>query len=169
MVGFDRDRDAERIDFRLMRGAPIRSFRDADELDEAVAMLTDLNYHVVNVQASWAITEHMFADLASAFHACCHGNFGCLEEAWVDAVAGTPADAAGFVLVLRGFDAIVAQRWADAQTLLAMISDQAWVSATVGRRVICLIEIGRLPDLPSIPTRAVRPWHREFDKPARGT
>jgi len=75
MAGFDRVRDAGRIDLRLMSRSPARLFRDREELDDVVAWLRGQGYHVVDVDASWTISGHMFADLSSAFHACCHENF----------------------------------------------------------------------------------------------
>lgn len=166
MAAFSLPDERERIDFRLMYRSPARLFTQRQELDEVLVELVAAGYHVVDVEAGWTIPGHMFADLASAFHACCHDNFGCLDEGMDGGIADALSESTGVVLALRGFDTFVTHCWDDAQRLLALICHHAWQRAVLGDRVICLVQSDRMAELPPVRTWSIQPWHADLDRPA---
>src|SRR6185436_8304693 len=64
----------------------------------------------------------------------------CLAEALVAAEVEAWDRHSGFALVLPRFDVFVGYQGDDAHTLLELVSDEAWSSALLGRRLLCLAQ-----------------------------
>ncbi|WP_143448871.1 hypothetical protein [Kineosporia sp. A_224] len=165
MAGYDLPGDKERIDHRLMRRSPVRLFHDLVALEDVVSWLASNGYHVVDVDASWTTSRHMFADLASAFPACCHDNFQCLHEGLAAGLADALDRSSGVALVLRGFDTFATSCWTDAQGLIDLVCEHAWQTAVGGRRFVTLVQTDTAMDLPAARSWAITPWH--LDAPAQ--
>jgi hypothetical protein len=151
---FDSVSDANRLDFQLMMWSPVRWVHSRSRLDDMTGWLRRHDYHLISVDASWLITSHMFRDLAAAFGYACHDQWQCLSEGLSEAVGEALTDSAGFALVLTDFDLFAGHHRDDAEVLLGLVAHQAWQSALLGRRVLCLVHT----EDPNLEITPIRMW-----------
>jgi hypothetical protein len=137
---FDAYRDRDRLDFEIMQRSPIRLVSDRATLDAAVSWLSAHDYELVDVDASWLATVHMFRDLANAVDYSCHDQWQCLHEGIGERVVASWGRSAGLAFVLRGFGVFAAAHLDDASTLLDLIMTWCWNSGVRGHRVLCLVQ-----------------------------
>ncbi|MGV9664851.1 hypothetical protein [Nocardia niigatensis] len=163
MAGFSMERDAQRLDYRLMAGGPVRSILDRELVETTAGWLQRHGYDVVTVDASWLIPAHMFRDLGSALGYVCHDRWECLDEGLGERVREARARSAELAIVLTDFEVFARACPEPASTLLGLIAGTAWRAALFGHRVICLVH-GRRDVIPRYPTM-VLPW-RETIPPA---
>lgn len=154
VAAFDRETDAGQLDYQLMIRSPVRLVHKRALLHDIVAWLRQQDYCVVSVDASWLVTSHMFRDLAAALGYTCHDQWHCLAEGLSEAVLDALSRSAGFALVLTGFDVFAGSHNDDAQTLLEVVAEEAWPSALLGRRVMCLVQ----SDDPGLHLRRLGTW-----------
>lgn len=153
---FNRETDSDRLDYRLMIRSPIRLLYGRQLLADIVRWLREAGYEVVEVDASWLATVHMFRDIGNAVGYNCHDQWQCLNEGIAERIWEAAGRAAGFVLVLTGFDVFANAHIDDARILLETVAGPCWSSVVVGRRAMCLVqtddpslELGRIGVWPS--------------------
>lgn len=115
-------------------------------LERDVAALRDAGYHVVDVDAAgWADEAAMHRDMAEAFSFPAHygRNWAALNDCLSDVRAfywDLPAGTLRVVLVLRRFDAFVAQCPDDAHRLLDIYAYNQRDALIVSDHLICLVQ-----------------------------
>jgi len=139
----DPDRDPV---FRLMVNTFVTMFRRRALLDETIAHLRSADYHVVPIESfGWESPAAMHSDLARIldFPSYYGHNLDALNDCLRDMAQdhrGWPAEAAGLVLVLLGYDSFAARHPAVAQAVLDIIATQARTALVFGRRLFCLVQ-----------------------------
>jgi hypothetical protein len=137
---FDHETDSGRLDYRLMSRSPVRLVHRRDLLADIATWLRNAGYEIVEVDASWLATIHMFRDIANAMGYSCHDQWHCLHDGIDERIWAASSRATGFVLVLIGLDVFANAHIDDARELLATIAGPCWSSMTVGRRAMCLVQ-----------------------------
>ncbi|MFI6867020.1 hypothetical protein [Nocardia sp. NPDC050406] len=140
MQAFDRETDVDRLDFQLLMLSPVRLVHSRSLLGDTVDWLRRHGYEILEVDASWLITSHMFRDLGSALGHICHDQWHCLGESFDEALAEVWSRASGFALVFTGFDVFAAHQRDDAHIMLELVAERAWRAALLGRRLLCLVQ-----------------------------
>ncbi|MEU7821357.1 hypothetical protein [Catellatospora sp. NPDC049133] len=143
MAAFDHERDRHRLDYRLLTQSPIARVGTADVLADVMGWLRGEGYHLIEIEASWLISAHMFRDLTAMSWNDCPSDscWQCLGGSVGGILADAPVEATGVVLVLKAFGVYAARRYSDAMTLLDTVADCAWRAMTHGRRALCLAHI----------------------------
>ncbi len=154
VAAFDRETDADRLDYQLMMRGPVRLIHSRPLLNATAGWLRQHDYEVVTVDASWLITSHMFRDLGSALGYTCHDQWHCLGEGLDEALAEAWGRSASFALVLTSFEVFERSHRDDAHLLLEVIAERAWPGALLGKRLICLVQ----SDDPAMSLRRIGMW-----------
>ena len=134
------------VDFRLVHNTFVTMFWRSSLLDETIEWLRSHAYDVVEFDAaSWGSVADMFDDVAAGleFPDYFGRNLDALNDCMRDVASGEygwRADAAGLVIVLRGFDAFASVDSRTAQILLDIFADQARCAILIGNRIICLVQ-----------------------------
>jgi hypothetical protein len=151
---FNRETDSDRLDYRLMIRSPVRLLHSRELLTDVVTRLREAGYEIVEIDASWLATSHMFRDIGNAVGYSCHDQWQCLHEGVAERIWETSGRAVGIVLVLTGFDVFANSHIDDARELLATIAGPCWSSMVVGRRAMCLVQT----DDPSLQLGRIGVW-----------
>lgn len=115
-------------------------------LERDVAVLREAGYHVVRGQASaWLSEDDAHTDLARMFDFPDYygRNWDAFNDCLRDVRAhayGFPADAAGVVMVLTGFDAFAARCPREARLLLDVYVNQQRYGLIRGAQLICFVQ-----------------------------
>jgi hypothetical protein len=134
--------------------SPVRLLHSRELLADIVTWLSEHGYEVVEVDASWLATTHMFRDIGNAVGYNCHDQWHCLHEGIAERIWEASGRATGFVLVLTGFDIFANGHIDDARGLLDAIAGPCWSSMVVGRRAMCLVQT----DDPSLELGRIGIW-----------
>ena len=134
------------VDFRLVRNSFVTLFWQPSILAVTVDWLGQHGYDVVSFDAgSWPSSEEMFDDLANglSFPDYFGRNLDAFNDCMRDVASGDYGwrpDAAGLVIVLKAFDAVVARDRRTAQILLDILAEQARSAILTGNRIITLVQ-----------------------------
>jgi hypothetical protein len=120
--------------------SPVRLLHSRELLTDIVTRLREAGYELVEVDASWLATVHMFRDIGNAVGYNCHDQWQCLHEGIAERIWEASGRAVGFVMVLTGFDVFANAHIDDARVLLDTIAGPCWSSMVVGRRAMCLVQ-----------------------------
>jgi hypothetical protein len=146
VVAFDPTVRAPQLDFLLLSDGPVSLFWKPAVLDTACATLASLGYHVVRLDAgAWVDKAAMLDGVSEALHFPDYfgRNLDALNDCLFDVASGdygVPADAAGLVLVLNGFDAFASTDPVAAHALADMYAERSHYGMLFGRRMLCLLQ-----------------------------
>ncbi|GAA1843638.1 barstar family protein [Asanoa iriomotensis] len=146
MAAFDLERDANRLDFRLMLHGAVTLFWRSHLFAEAVDWMREHGYTIVQLDASaWTTDDDLHSAIAAAldFPDYYGRNLDALNDCMRDVVAhayGTTEDATGLLLAFAGYDAFTRGRPRTAQAVLEILADQARCAMLTGHRMLCLVQ-----------------------------
>jgi hypothetical protein len=144
---FDRDAvDRHDVDFMLVQNSSVAQFWRKAILNKAVGWLRDHGYDVISLDASiWTADADLHRDIAKAlsfpdYYGC---NLAALHDCFSQIAHydyASSESAAGFVLVLTGYDNFARHCPRTAWAVLDSFAIQARLAALIGHRMICLIQ-----------------------------
>ncbi|WP_291377463.1 barstar family protein [Demequina sp.] len=146
------------LDYRLS-GGPVL-FWSLEVLQESTEWLSAHGYDVVTLPVSdWGDASRMHDDVSRAlnFPSYYGRNLDALNDCMSDVAVGdygSSPSATGLVLALTGFDRFVRDDRATAHTVLEIVTGQARVAMSFGRRFLFLIQSDD-PDITLDPVGAV--------------
>jgi hypothetical protein len=147
VAAFDRDAESRQdLDFRLMVNTFVVLFWRMATLDQTIGWLQDHGYDVVSVDAStWTAEDDFHRDIAGAL--ALPDYYGRNLDALNDCLCAIAAydytsspKAAGFVLVVTGYERFTTHCPSVAHALLDIFAIQARAAALIGHRMLCLVQ-----------------------------